>query len=325
MLIYCSTKFQFLFFYFSMIKKLCIDKEFNKTQIYDAFFGDKDELLKLVHKPKLCVLLFNTLNVSDYNIDGYNITSRELIDIGELLFYERYDNIRNITFVIQGVMDKSLFPISICILSLYGKSINATWDKIKNFDNISNNIKENEWINKYNVFYQTYTTLYGLNQVNTEWVIKLRGDELYVDWSAFINNLQANPGKIICNNVYFYRSKRSIYHVSDHIIGGKFIKVHDMFNTCMNNLKSKKFPRFIRYAEQILTYSYLSSLNLTENLKANIVCSRDLLHKHYDLVPISAFEYYIVTSNHKGHKVQVSPNIIKDYKFITPIENMDQL
>jgi hypothetical protein len=303
---------------FKTINRLTID-----IKCY-AWFGLPKDYNLILNKPKL-IILYNEI----FENDNFSIKHEEDYMDGKLYFYENIDTIlypnRNITFITQGRYDNDVYAILSCILFIFGNVVHSSWNHLKNYDEISLNITINEWKNPYNLYYQTYTTLRGLEKVETEWVIKVRADELYVDWETFIDTMISNPDKIICNNVYFYYGKRCTYHVSDHILGGKIDNIKTMFQNCISSLQKPEYPMFIRHAEQILTYSYLSSIYPKDSLINNIDISRKLLIKHFIVVPITEFINYYVTSNHKGYKVKVTPKTYNDYKFITPIENIQQI
>jgi hypothetical protein len=326
MFIYYSNEFKFIYDYLKLLKNFKTINIVNiDTKCY-AWFGFPKDYNLILNKPKL-IILYN----EKFENEEFYIKHEENYMDGKLYFYENIDitlySHRNITFVTQGKYDDAIYAILSCILFIFGNVIHSSWRHLKNYDEISLNITINEWKNPYNLYYQTYTTLRGIEKVETEWVIKVRADELYIDWDIFISIMKSNPDKIICNNVYFYYGKRYIYHISDHILGGKIDNIKTMFQNCITNLQKQKseYPYFINHAEQILTYSYLSSIYPKESLINNIDLSRKLLIKHFIVVPITEFINYYITSNYKGCKVIVTPKTYNDYKFITPIDNIQQI
>jgi hypothetical protein len=72
--------------------------------------------------------------------------------------------------------------------------------------------------------YQIRTTLAGLQQATNELSIKLRSDEYY-NLDPIIKAVKDNPLKYTTNNIFFIpglkETPHTVFHTSDHIIGGK--------------------------------------------------------------------------------------------------------
>jgi hypothetical protein len=327
MFIYCSKDFIFLFEYLEILINYKVHNKFNSNTEYYALFGlpTIPYTISNNNKPQIIVLYNNTYDNLDI-MKQYNLKHQENYINGILYFYENIESNRDITYITQGIYNIDIYPILICILFIFGNIIHSTWKHLDNFNEISSTVSSNKWRNQYNIYYQTYTTLVGLDKVETEWVIKVRADEFYNDWSIFIDRMKSNSDKIVCNNVYFYYGKRRVYHISDHILGGKTDNIKLMFQNCLNYLqKIEDYPKYIFHAEQILTFSYLLSIYSKEELIYSIDTSRNLLIKHFIVVPITDFIKYCVISNYKGSKLKVTQNNYNNYKFITPIHSIEQI
>jgi hypothetical protein len=146
-----------------------------------------------------------------------------------------------ITFLIQGRITQEGLD-SISRYSPYGNVVVSCWNDDK--DNIISSAKKlgakvvvNEmWpCDKYNfqnIRYHLVSTLSGLKQVDSKFVIKLRGDEYYENILPIIDSLLSNPCKMTTSNIFF-RGKGSsvfidgvksyspptLFHPSDHIMG----------------------------------------------------------------------------------------------------------
>lgn len=80
--------------------------------------------------------------------------------------------------------------------------------------------KYQDWHGHMNSTYQIITTLNGLRQVKTKFVIKARTDEYYTDLSKFIKVMKNEPEKMTTSNFFFVKDYKEKFHPSDHVIGG---------------------------------------------------------------------------------------------------------
>lgn len=182
---------------------------------------------------------------------------------------DQYKN-EKVTFVIQGKRNTNFNSILDKCFE-YGLFIDSTWDDTDDeFIKVKNEIQENNYSNLGNIYFQTYSTLKGIYKVETEYIIKCRGDEYY-NYNNFIHKMLKNPHKIITNNVYAAKTEEVPFHPSDHLIGGKTENLKLMFEKSIELLKKNyKISNEASKSEQHLAMSYLcSSKNLCdfENLK----------------------------------------------------------
>jgi hypothetical protein len=140
---------------------------------------------------------------------------------------------KDITFVIQGPAN----PISIkninnllnfgnVIISCYEKDNIEKFNISSEVKIIKNSFPENHpflhpLINSQNGFLQAYTTLSGLKNVETEFAIKMRGDESFEDFSFFISKMKENPEKYTTVNFFFRKDSYCKFHPCDHLFGSK--------------------------------------------------------------------------------------------------------
>lgn len=74
------------------------------------------------------------------------------------------------------------------------------------------------YFNAKNLYLQIITTLQGLYQVRTPYVIKVRSDESFSNLVPF-QNLVKTTKKVVSSNIYFRPDKVYKFHMSDHMIG----------------------------------------------------------------------------------------------------------
>jgi hypothetical protein len=147
----------------------------------------------------------------------------------------------NITIVIQGP------PSEISLKHIdnyrkYGEVIYSTYQPMPKIDGLKTVI--GNWYNfpVYNfgnVAKQVFTTLNGLQVVDTEYVIKVRTDEYYTNLNPFISKMLDNKDKYITNNIFFKGAVEPL-HPSDHMVGGRtellltgFSRIRDLLFTIM--------------------------------------------------------------------------------------------
>lgn len=166
----------------------------------------------------------------------------------------------NLTFVIQGPLhDNSIENIQTYLN--YGNVIFSCWNtcdasklyKVQNntyIGNTSVKIIVNTFPDPINTedvrqrliepsqfggtYLQTINTYNGLLEVETDWVIKVRSDEIYYAWNHFIKTMQSNPTKLIISNIFAFPHDCWPFHISDHYFGGKtklVLNTFDVMNT----------------------------------------------------------------------------------------------
>lgn len=233
-----------------------------------------------------------------------------VIKLNEKQFiYYKHENKPNVTFVVQGMPLKDViaeYNIEdiVCNLLKFGFVVMATWDNLKNLKRILIYIRENNIENGQNVFLQVYSTYIGLNKCKTEYAIKVRADEWYKDFSAFITAMQNHPDHLITHNMFFRNIGQYPYHISDHVIGGKTENLLKMFQSCKDILDKKEtlpdIPRMLTCCpEQWLTVAYMRCFYTKDDL-LDIDKITEKMQKHFFIVPITAFkDFRIRYTQHK--------------------------
>lgn len=67
--------------------------------------------------------------------------------------------------------------------------------------------------------HQLLTTYSGLRVTDTEYVIKTRSDEKWVDLSPFVDKFYEDKEKLLTSNIFW--KERESYHISDHLMMSK--------------------------------------------------------------------------------------------------------
>jgi hypothetical protein len=77
---------------------------------------------------------------------------------------------------------------------------------------------------------QFISTLNGLSNVKTKYVIKFRGDEYFSNINTISESIKSNPSKIWSAPIFFRHPLHFKYHISDHIIGGTIESLKFMYS-----------------------------------------------------------------------------------------------
>lgn len=224
----------------------------------------------------------------------------------------------DITFLIKGpIRDSSLKAINHYNSKLKSNIVLSTWNcrEIERIKKLHENIKvispklpdkRGYYNNGKNPYYNILSGVNGLSQIETEYVVCLRSDEIYETIDPIIEKMLSNDNKIITTNTFFRKFKIRPFHCGDHVIAGKTKNVRDMFleaekymplprirritqiyRMAHHKFKSKHFKYNILANENILTIPYLlhrgESLDIKERIP-NIQHYKNIMKSHFDVV-----------------------------------------
>jgi len=152
-----------------------------------------------------------------------------------------------------------------------------------------------------NINYQILSTLKGLQFIETDYVIKLRGDEYYSNLDYVAYEIAMNPSKIHCSSIFFRHWSFMEYHISDHIIAGTTENLKLMFESTKFNLENglvyhiRDGEKFEFWEPEInLTRSYLMS---KESVRWGKVDGRQLMVDNFEILDIQRLHPYKITAN----------------------------
>lgn len=176
-----------------------------------------------------------------------------------------------------------------------------------------------------NMNYQILSTLNGLRFVNTDYVIKLRGDEYYSNLDYVAYEISMNPSKIHCSSVFFRHWSFMEYHISDHIIAGTTQNLKLMFESTKFNLENglvyhiRDGQKFEFWEPEInLTRSYLMA---KEFERWDKVDGRKLMVDNFEILDIQKLHPYKIVAN--IFKAQWNDGFIPERNFsISDIKRM---
>ncbi len=226
------------------------------------------------------------------------------------------------TIIIQG----PLHHHSINNLTNYlkfGKVILSCYntDNIKQDDYPNIKIIKNQDISKFgynqnNLYRQIFTTLNGLQLVDTKFAIKVRGDEYCTNLQPIIDKIIQYPDKYITNNVYF-KKVNAWLHPSDHMIGGHIEKLKNGFECakklceyCVYNpYRTKIYGRELPHlqSESILFFCWLMANHSQDSIVQKLCSgdsediSKEIMLTYSDLVRIDDLGDFIFSAAGKSY------------------------
>lgn len=168
---------------------------------------------------------------------------------------------REYTILLQGVINPKTFNLWIKNYSDY-KVVVSIWED----EDLSDYQIPTNWKvvkNKYplvrfrkeaNLDYQIITTLAGLSEVKSEWVIKMRTDEYYSNLDKVFKKMKANPEKIVSSSMFFRKYGLYKFHCSDKLLGGTVENLTIMYESTLHNLEMKLWEETVPESQLGLGY-----------------------------------------------------------------------
>ena len=213
---------------------------------------------------------------------------------------------KNVTIILQGkVLQESLdffiqnYPTSNVIISTWTNS-KLDLSKLPQSYNVVLSTLPKDGGHQ-NINYQILSTLNGLKFVNTDYVIKIRGDEYYSNLDYVSYEVAMNPNKIHCSPIFFRHWSFMEYHFSDHLIAGTTENLKIMFESTKYNLENglvyhiRDGEKFDFWEPEInLTRSYLMS---KEPKRWGVIDGRKLMVDNFEIFDIQKLHPYKIVAN----------------------------
>ena len=141
---------------------------------------------------------------------------------------------------------------------------------LKNFDSL----------NKSNSVLQTCSFLIGARTLTSmksyDYLIKLRTDEFYKDWTKLISNIQEDDRINSCN--IFWR-KDVPFHIGDHLIAGRSDLILNMVESCWHDIveNSNFFNKYVQHVDsrkwaRIFSSKEEDDLQFVNKVVYNVIC-----------------------------------------------------
>lgn len=256
------------------------------------------------------------------------------------------------TYIIQGRLCSDTAKSIYYAKQFFNKIIVSAWDHKEDYGYVCDIEQFNIQLilnnplcfhdpNFGSLYPQTVSTLSGLLNVQTKFVIKSRTDEYFENKLPFIGKILKDESKIVCGNIFFRKDEFHKLCVGDHIIGGATNNVRTLFASTLNTLDNKfnhidKFngnPTFeykptMYYCEPTIAYSYINYFEKRLSFQDFLQNSKFYIKKYFDLVSykdfgIFKFRYNGINKEFTNENVD-SPQLIDDH-FNNVIHDINEL
>jgi hypothetical protein len=210
----------------------------------------------------------------------------------------------DVTIVIQGRCELEQMNLWISNYSNWNVIL-SVWDDFNIDVNIPSNwklikseypIRFADWCQ--NVDLQIVSTLAGLKEVTTKYVIKVRADEYYSGLDKVYNRAKEVYPKVVCSSIFFRPLYLYPFHISDHIIASTTDHLKIMFEKTYDNFT--KGIRINSAPESHLGYGFLSTM---ENWDINKMgyqadnLSEEAMRKWFNIFDVNELTPFIATEN----------------------------
>ena len=237
-------------------------------------------------------------------IDNFNLYTVEKLYDHELwmYFYIYNDHIDDLTFIICGYVS-NICNVNRVICFSYGKFIQSTNDKHTAVDmEFINDAHSQRYHFQRNMYSQMYNIYRVMSDVNTEFCIKHRSDEYYVDMAEYIY-LVKNSNKLITNNLFFHGTD---YHISDHLFGANTIMFKKMINNLKDILENKKIidAYYFLHTEKVFGLSYIIDRYTKNEINTN---SKEIIINNFYVYACDRFTDYLITTMNAGGTAKLIP------------------
>jgi hypothetical protein len=210
-----------------------------------------------------------------------------------MIFLVHKDFKDTVTFIICGYTN-SITNIGRILAFSYGKILQFTLDKYTSEDTfaIANASKKGYKVER-NMYNQMYNINKLLHLVDTEYCIKLRSDEYFIDMDEFIEIMKINK-KLITTNLFFIGSD---YYISDHLFGTNTNDFKNMISNLKDILENKKIinNRFLSNTEKVFGLAYLYDKYLNKDNEL-ISKQKEIINDNFYLYACNRFHDYLVST-----------------------------
>jgi hypothetical protein len=219
-----------------------------------------------------------------------------------MYFFIHNDHIDDLTFIICGYVS-NICNINRVICFSYGKFIQSTSDKHTEVDiEFIRNAQSQGYRFQRNMYSQMYNIYRVLSQVDTEFCIKNRSDEYYIDMAEYIGIIKGSK-KLITNNLFFSGTD---YYISDHLFGTNTIMFKKMINNLKDILENKKKidDNYFLHTEKVFGLSYIIDRYTQNEINTNSI---EIIINNFDVYSCNRFTDYLITTMNAGGTAKLIP------------------
>lgn len=213
---------------------------------------------------------------------------------------------KDVTILIQGKISQETYNYYVETFPQFPIVISTWSDHTLDLSYFPNNLqfiqaKLPKESGEQNMNYQFVSTINGLNNVGTKYVIKVRGDEHYSNIDYIRDLVESNPSKIWTVPVFFRHGTDFPYHISDHLMAATTENLKFMFGATKyafdNNL--------IYHVVDGQRYSYWEpEINLTKGYlmakypeEFHTKPMNEIMVENFDIIPLTELKPYKIIAN----------------------------
>jgi hypothetical protein len=210
--------------------------------------------------------------------------------------------IEDLTIVIQGRCEEEQMQLWIDNYSDWNVIV-STWidyDLNLNFPNNWKIIKSEypkRFADMQNIDLQIVSTLNGLKEVKTDYVLKVRGDEFFSNLGLVYNRMKEVHPKVLVSSIFFRPLGLYLYHISDHFICSTTENIKLMFEKTYDLLTNH--IKFNNCPESHFGFSFIAGKeNWTlYNVDKYIDVNDDMIKKWYSIFDVNELKPYIISQS----------------------------
>lgn len=230
---------------------------------------------------------------------------------GPSLDKTKWDFIDNIEYY------KTLFPH--IVLSTYTEHIEANPEIVDicsehGIKLVHQTINIGDVINTHGIYYQTYSTNYGLKHIYTRYVIKHRIDERYSNLELLVEKFLQDDSKYVTGGTMFGTKSWFEYCVADHLVVCKTDTLSSTMEMTLNQLDSGYWEGG---PEIMYTKNFLRAT--TEVNRKN---HDHLMRKYVDFVPDKYMEPFVIRMNNDNQVWRTSEELGQAKNSLETIEDI---
>lgn len=213
---------------------------------------------------------------------------------------------KDVTILIQGKISQETYNYYVETFPQFPIVISTWSDHTLDLSYFPNNLqfiqaKLPKESGEQNMNYQFVSTINGLNNVSTKYVVKVRGDEYYSNIDYIRDLVDGNPSKIWTVPVFFRHGTDFPYHISDHLMAATTENLKFMFGATKYAFDNKLIYHVVdgqRYSywepEINLTKGYLMAKYPDEFHTKEM---NQIMVENFDIIPLTELKPYKIIAN----------------------------
>ena len=213
---------------------------------------------------------------------------------------------KDVTILIQGKISQETYNYYVETFPQFPIVISTWSDHTLDLSYFPNNLqfiqaKLPKESGEQNMNYQFVSTINGLNNVTTKYVVKVRGDEYYSNIDFIRDLVETKPDKIWTVPVFFRHGTDFPYHISDHLMAATTENLKFMFGATKYAFDNKLIYHVVdgqRYSywepEINLTKGYLMAKYKEEFHKKEM---NQIMVENFDIIPLTELKPYKIIAN----------------------------